>query len=296
MINSIKPIYIKPDNYFYKYYNNYIKQQNNCESDQFILNLLKCKQKIIIPPYYLKETIIKNVHNYNNNTTNNYYLNIKNNIKNNTNCCSICYEKLNDNYIMTPCLHTYCYKCCNHIHNNNCNSDCNSNNFKCSMCSSQYNINDLLFINDNNKTIAQILIDLYEPKKNILNKEFIYKYIGYKTYFIMKSILKNKTPFTLKNISKKYVVIIESNNEWINLMSNLYSTILFFKTVNEFYNYLNLNSSNKNKNYIVYFTNYNTIINNKINCISQYKIDFYQFIIQNTIDEKIFKGKVIIKK
>ena len=37
----IIPIYIKPDKYFYNYYNDYITKNNNSESDCFILNLLK---------------------------------------------------------------------------------------------------------------------------------------------------------------------------------------------------------------------------------------------------------------
>ena len=307
----IKPIYVKPDSYFYNYYNNYIKQSQNCESDQFILNLLICKNKLYTPPYYFKYDIINNLNNYNHNTKNNYYLQITENIKNNKIQCSICYENLSDNYILTPCMHAYCYKCFNCINdninnNNNNNIDiinnqvCSENKFKCSICSSKYNTNSLQLINNNNNSIIEILMQLYEPKKKILNKDFIYKFLGYKAYHIMKLIHKNKYPFNIKNISKTKIVIIDSNKNWIHFMKSLHPNFIFFESIDLFYtNKCNENiKDSKIEQYNIYLTNNNIIVNyNKkiLKILKNKKLNYYQFVIKNTIDEKIFKGKVIIK-
>lgn len=311
MNKLITPIYIKPDSYYYKYYNNYIKQSKNCESDKFILNLLKCEYKLINLYIYSKKHII----NILNNSKKKNSKDLIENIKNNNNICCICHDKLIDNYIITSCFHNYCYKCVNHIFEINNKNFSNKKDFKninCSICKSILYINNLYFINNTNKNISEILSNLYESKKNISNKEFIFKYLGYKSYYIIKSLHKvtlNNFKKVKKKINKKIlskytsnmVIIINSDINWNKFISSIYSDIICFKSLELFHNYLQKNNTTTIQ-YHIYFTNNNYISYNKKQLLlsnnqnsQNHQFKYYQFIIKNTIDEKIFKGNVIIK-
>lgn len=378
----ITPIYIKPDKYFYSYYNDYINKNNNSESDYFILNLLKCKGKLITPTFITK----KDLQDYNNceileqknnlNLSNEYYDNFKSKVIHNKHICNICYENVVDNYVITECLHTYCMKCANTLYFNTANNKTNihtstesnlfsfkkRNNsitkreFKCPTCSHTQNKENLFLLTD------KILSDIEKKKENKkqiniylsfiklmyntvlslkknkftynVNKNFIYKYIGYKTYYILNKIVENKTPFNIiendisnynktQNNKTWHIKIILSNNpKWIGLMNiiignnNIHLCLVgnMPQYIDELINSMNT-PINKNLNNYIHFhlylvdpynkEKYDAIKSNLNNLLlnisssneekyKNIKISPYQLVIKNTIDEKIFTNKVII--
>jgi hypothetical protein len=371
----ITPIYIKPDKYFYNYYNDYINKHNNSESDYFILNLLKCKSKLITPTFITKN----NLQDYNNckileqkkkiNISKKFYNNFKSNVINNNHICNICYEQVSDNYVITQCLHTYCIKCANTLYFNNTtnntniqqstetnifsfkkgNHSINKQEFKCPTCSHTQNKEHLFLLT--NKILSDIE-NKKENKKHInfylslikvlyntvlsvkkkkftynVNKNFIYKYIGYKTYYILNKIVENKTPFNIiendiTNYNKTHhiKIILSNNPKWIELMNiiitnnNIHLCLIgnMPQYIDELINTINT-SINKNKfiNFHLYLVDpydkkkYDAIKSNLNNLIlnisssdkgkyKNIKILPYQLVIKNTIDEKIFTNKVII--
>jgi len=342
----LKPLYITPDSYFYKYYNNYINKQNNSESDVFILNLLKCKSKIIKPTILNKNDITQwFTHSANDN--NEYNDLFKKQINDNKNICNICYETLDDLYIITSCYHTFCYKCANTVYFNNKTKSVKENgnhlnemikkDFKCPCCNYSQTEKDLYLFTNNNldkhtpefKTTYLSMIKLiYETKNSCfknkfnynINKGFIYKYLGYKTYYIIDKILANKSPFNILKSSKNKIhtikILISNNPRWITLMNNLLDNdnhnFIFCLTgnlMNVLNNHINDTDPNFKYNYHLYLlepynkTNYDNIKSNlnlkllEIQENIQYaniNITPYQLIIKNTIDETIFKNKVII--
>jgi len=369
----ITPIYIKPDQYFYSYYNDYITKNNNSESDYFILNLLKCKNKLITPTFITKN----NLQDYNNckilkqkqklNLSNDYYEHFKEKIIHNKHVCNICYDNVNDNYVITECLHTYCIKCANTLYFNNNNTNnytsmetnlfsfkkrnnsINKREFKCPTCSHTQNKEHLFLLTN------KILSDIEKKKENKkhinfylslikvlyntvlsvkkkkftynVNKNFIYKYIGYKTYYILNKIVENKTPFNIiendiTNYNKTHhiKIILSNNPKWIELMNiiitnnNIHLCLIgnMPQYIDELINTINT-SINKNKfiNFHLYLVDpydkkkYDAIKSNLNNLIlnisssdkgkyKNIKILPYQLVIKNTIDEKIFTNKVII--
>ena len=376
----IIPIYIKPDKYFYNYYNDYITKNNNSESDCFILNLLKCKSKLITPTFITK----KELQDYNNckilennnklNLSPEYYENFKLKVINNKHICNICYDNISDNYVITQCLHTYCIKCANILYFNNKkqsliepiqnniilkkrNNSISSREFKCPICSHKQNKEQLnlltqKFLTDKKKKnykkkenkegeqsycylslIKLIYNNVLSSKKNNfiynVNKNFIYKYIGYKTYYILNKIVENKSPFNviendIQNYNKIHniKIILSNNPKWIELMNiiicnnNIHLCLVgnMPQYIDELINSMNT-SINKNLNNYIHFhlylvesynkEKYETIkinLNNIILNISSsdepryknIKISPYQLVIKNTIDEKIFTNKVII--
>ena len=181
----IKSIYILPDKYFYNYYNDYITKKNNSESDYFILNLLKCKGKLITPTFITKNDLYKYNHNKILNKLNNliisreYYENFKLKVINNHHICNICYDNVTDNYIITQCLHTYCLKCANTLYFNNKkqsieqidnntslifkkrNNSIIKREFKCSICSHQQNREQLFFLSNKILNDISLVSDFY---------------------------------------------------------------------------------------------------------------------------------------
>ena len=376
----ITPIYIKPDKYFYSYYNDYINKNNNSESDYFILNLLKCKSKLITPTFITK----KDLQDYNNckileqqynlNLSQEYYENFKSKVIHNKHVCNICYESVVDNYVITECLHTYCIKCANTLYfnnNNNNNHPSTETNlfsfkkrnnsitkreFKCPTCSHTQNKEQLFLLTDKilsdiekkkeNKKQINIYLSViklmyntvFSLKKNKftynVNKNFIYKYIGYKTYYILTKIVENKTPFNIiendisnynkiQNNKTWHIKIILSNNpKWIELMNiiignnNIHLCLVgnMPQYIDELINSMNT-PINKNLNNYIHFhlylvdpydkEKYDAIKSNLNNLLlnisssneekyKNIKISPYQLVIKNTIDEKIFTNKVII--
>jgi hypothetical protein len=378
----ITPIYIKPDKYFYNYYQDYIKKKNNSESDYFILNLLKCKSKLITPIFITKN----NQQDYRDckilaqksklALSQEYYENFKSKVIQNKHICNICYENVgNDvNYVVTQCLHTYCIKCTNTLYFNNNNvslkeTDSHSsfkkrnNNsckryFKCPICSHKQNQDQLFLLTNDKKhndirnnylSIIQLIYNTVCSEKKDkftynINKNFIYKYIGYKTYYILKNIVDNTYPFNINentehsiyNITKytsknkkstTHIKIILSNNpKWIELMNVIIpNNHIHFCLIGNMPQYINdlvnvlidtiNNKSDDNDNDYVHFHLYlvepyaktkydaiksnlnNLILNISSNTDDKYKniqLSPYQLVIKNTIDEKIFKNKVII--
>ena len=180
--------------------------------------------------------------------------------------------------------------------------------------SSKFYINNVISNNKNKFT--------YNSDKN-----FIYKYIGYKTYYILNRIIENKTPFNIKkitNYNKNYdiKIILSNNPKWIELMNiiignnNIHICLIgnMPKYIDELIisnNTLMNKNLNKNTHFHLYLVDpydkekYDAIksnINNLILNISSsndikyknIKISPYQLVIKNTIDEKIFTNKVII--
>jgi hypothetical protein len=341
----LKPLYITPDSYFYKYYNNYINKQNNSESDVFILNLLKCRSKII-KPIIINKNDITQCFTHSKNDNNEYYDLFKTKINDNKNICNICYEKLDDLYIITSCFHTFCYKCTNTVYFNNKTKSVKANgnhlnkminkDFKCPCCNYSQTEKDLYLFTNNNldkhnlefrTTYLSMIKLMYEIKNNLdyninINKEYIYKYLGYKTYYIIDKIISNKAPFNIlkSNKKKKHIIkiLISNNPRWIELMTNLceghYSlnNFIFCLTGNlmkVLNNHINTTNTEFKYDYNLYLlepynkTNYDNIKSNlnlkllEIQDNIQYaniNIIPYQLIIKNTIDETIFKNKVII--
>jgi hypothetical protein len=369
----ITPIYIKPDKYFYSYYNDYINKNNNSESDYFILNLLKCKSKLIIPTLITKLDLqdynkcgILEQKNFK--ISQEYYNNFKSKVINNKHVCNICYENVNDNYVITQCLHTYCIKCANTLYFNNSNNTRSStetnlfsfkkrNNsitkreFKCPTCSHTQNKEQLFLLTDKilsdmekkkeNKKQINIYLSIiklmynsvFTIKKNKftynVNKNFIYKYIGYKTYYILTKIVENKTPFNIiendisnYNKTQNIKIILSNNPKWIELMNiivgnnNIHLCLVgnMPQYIEELINSMNT-SINKNLNKYIHFhlylvdpydkEKYDAIKSNLNNLLlnisssneekyKNIKISPYQLVIKNTIDEKIFTNKVII--
>ena len=373
----LKPIYIIPDDYFYKYYNNYINKQHNGESDIFILNLLKCKGRIITPPIINTQSLL---HHFNDNAkfnssnreihkTNNYVDEFKSRIITNNNICNVCHETLNNNYIITSCYHTFCYICANTVYYNNkkksfksrnaeftttCNHNSNSiynntldKNFKCPCCNYEQTQKDLYIftksndINDYTFNYMSLINSIYNTKNIVvknkfslnINKVFIYKYIGYKTYYILNTIFCKKKPFNIKKPQNKKIInitiLISNNPNWVDLMNSLFNNnnndnndnkdnkdtidnLSFCLTRNlmELLNkFINTRSMKIKYNYNLYLlepyqiNNYDNIKSNLNTLLlktqqeteySNIKINPFHIIIQNTIDEKIFKNKVII--
>ena len=367
----IQSIIIKSEPYFYEYYNNYINKANNCESDKFIIKLLKCNSKLLNFKFIDENKLLQSL-----NKDNPYELYIYNSFENkqnkqpnninnhNTtkNICSICVDNFEHKTVL-KCKHMFCYKCinqCNNFHinkNNKYEIEKINNQIQCPICNkkSYYNSISILTNNNieinNNKSYLNYFVELLNSymyiNKNTKstnkstiksNKEFIYKYIGYKTYYILNLINYNKSPL---NISKKgtphFKIIISYCNKWTNYMNyimnysndsnDINSNILNYTTIN-FMSYDNFNQNfiinfNKFVNKLIntkckitcYFIEprklelnnilYNNILTikkniknyNKLNTKNNKKIEsinFKQFIIKNTIDEKIFKNKVII--
>ena len=369
----IKPIYIKPDKYFYSYYNDYINKNNNCESDYFILNLLKCKSKLITPTFITKKDVNDYKHskilehNKQNYISKEYYENFKKDVLDNKHICNICYENMNDNYVITECLHTYCIKCANTLYFNNnssispdtnrfslkkYNSNINKRKFKCPNCSHTQNKEQLFILSDkiltdienqkqkkdtkkyslkDNKNLYCYLSIIKLLYNNILsikknkfnynvNKNFIYKYIGYKTYYILNKIVENKSPFNIIDNNKiQHIKIILSNNiKWIDLMNlvinnnNIHLCLIgnipqYIEELinsrniflnNSIYFYLYLVDPYDKQKYDIIKSNLNNLILNITSSNKPFykniKIYPYQLVIKNTIDEKIFTNKVII--
>jgi len=377
----ITPIYIKPDKYFYSYYNDYITKNNNSESDYFILNLLKCKSKLMTPTFITKNDLqhydnCKLLDKTNNlNLSQEYYETFKSNVINNKHVCNVCYENVTDNYVITQCLHTYCIKCANTLYFNNkkhslvettdtnfyfkkINNSISRKEFKCPMCNHSQNQEQLFLLTDkiltdienqqnckkdnkkDNKKQTNCYLSLIKVlyntvlsiKKNKftynVNKNFIYKYVGYKTYYILNKIIENKSPFNIiendilnYNKTQHIKIILSNNPKWIELMNIIVSNNNIHlclvgnmpQYIDELINSINDNS-NKSNNYIhfhLYLVDpYNKVkydaiksnLNNLMLHISSstdityknIKISPYQLVIKNTIDEKIFTNKVII--
>ena len=385
-----EPIYIKSIPYYYQYYNNYVNKSNNCESDKFIINSLKCKHKFLIPKFITRDRLINKLKSINNNKTKNqeftFLKEIETNINNNPKC-SICFNTCH-NRVFLGCYHSFCYKCLTeHInhqksnnilkHSNSCNrinSNVNLNNksicinvekfettkiintIKCPICNDCVNKNDIYllvpqYFLENNLT-TKVNIEKYGTNsiyfKNIINllyyysigdneyKEFLFKYIGIKTFHILDLINRNKSPFNIsksKNNKKTftYKIIISNSSNWVKSMNEILnnSSNLDYNTINfiDYKNFISLinshfnvkynldsikNTSTNKKKFIFYFTEFENILqsNNIKLLITEIKknikknvylktissIDFKQIIIKNTIDEKIFKNKIIIHK
>ena len=363
----IQAINIKAESYFYEYYNNYINKKNNCESDKFIINLLKYRTKLLTFKFINNIELLDSL-----NKNNIYHLNTYKTLKNNDKQkCSICVENC-DNNIVLKCLHCFCYKCINEynyhtkksLNHNKCTKYIDIKNtkqhIKCPICNKiNYNHSISILLNkniydnktiNNNKNISYLhfftrLVNFYIYSNNKLNKEFIYKYIGYKTYYILDLINKNKSPLNInkkqKKCNKHYKIIISYSNDWNKYMNNIINNNKQNYKQNYSQNLINNNISETQINFMYYetfiinfsnnFTKFinniiykkikitfsfmeprslelnnelNTTINsiklnmkhyNKLNKIKKIEyIQFKQFIIKNTIDEKIFKNKVII--
>tara|TARA_B110000967_G_C18498866_1_gene370504 strand:- start:56 stop:619 length:564 start_codon:yes stop_codon:yes gene_type:complete len=164
-----------------------------------------------------------------------------------------------------------------------------------------------------------------------INKVFIYKYIGYKTYYILNTIFCKKKPFNIKKPQNKKIInitiLISNNPNWVDLMNSLFNNndnndnkdnkdtidnLSFCLTRNlmELLNkFINTRSMKIKYNYNLYLlepyqiNNYDNIKSNLNTLLlktqqeteySNIKINPFHIIIQNTIDEKIFKNKVII--
>ena len=361
----IIPIYIKPDKYFYNYYNDYITKNNNSESDYFILNLLKCKGKLITPTFITKKDLqhydnCKLLDNKNNlNLSQEYYNTFKLNVMNNKHICNVCYENITDNYVITQCLHTYCIKCANTLYFNNKkhslvepidtnfylkkrNNSISRKEFKCPMCNHSQNQEQLFLLTDienksNSKKQTNCYLSLIKVlyntvlsiKKNKItynvNKNFIYKYVGYKTYYILNKIIENKSPFNIiendilnYNKTQHIKIILSNNPKWIELMNIIVSNNnIHLCLVGSMPQYIDelINSINDNSNNYIHFhlylvdpynkVKYDAIKSNLNNLMlhissstndtyKNIKISPYQLVIKNTIDEKIFTNKVII--
>ena len=376
------PIYIKSIPYYYEYYNNYLKKIENCESDKFIINSLKCKDKFILPKFITKNELIKNLNLLSNNVNNNsstFIKDISTNINNNTKC-SICFNTCH-NRVFLSCNHSFCYKCLtehinqqkfttnynminiNHNIKSNNNSLCvdiNQYNPKyiqhikcpiCNICVNSNNINLLIpqYFMENtltnnleyNKGVKGIYLKnfvkllLYYSLGDNDYKEFLFKYIGIKTFHILNNIHFCKSPFNIEYNKKYkiYKIIISHSNKWTKYMNTILNndnyinntTINFINysdftsLVNNKFNLVNLNKSNYQeikydfKYKIMFFftelenisqsNNIKTLITDikknikkKVYTTNLIGITFKQIIIKNTIDEKIFKNKVIIRK
>ena len=381
------PIYIKSIPYYYQYYNNYIKKNDNCESDKFIINSLKCKHKFLIPKFITKSDLIKKLesinsrNNKNNNKLTTFIKDIPKTINNNPKC-SICFNTCH-NRVFLSCYHSFCYKCLTehinhqkndvlkHCNNNNprINSRNNSicinvnkferiktiNNIKCPICNNCVKSNNIYLLIPpyflQNSLTTKISNKKFGTKstyfRNFVNllhyysigdceyKEFLFKYIGIKTFHILHNIYLDKSPFNIQ-YNKKYntfKIIISNSTKWVKTMNtvlnnsnNIDHTTINFIDYKEFISLINNqfildhdytshneknNSSLKNK-FIFYFTELENVsqTNNIKSIVSQIKknikkkiypsnlisVSFKQIIIKNTIDEKIFKNKIIIHK
>ena len=376
-----EPIYIKSIPYYYQYYNNYINKTNNCESDKFIINSLKCKHKFLIPKFISKEELILNlkIEELKNKTSSTFIKEIPDTINNNP-ICSICLNKCH-NRIFLGCYHSFCYKCLTeHInhqkinlklkHRNNFdtistfNEPTNNDNnnlmcinidkfkrnktIKCPICSSCVKSDNVYLLTPcefQQKLLDNKIVNTLSGPQNINlkhflgllifysigsddYKEFLFKYIGIKTYHILNLIYLNKTPFKIENKKySTYKIVISSSDKWVKIMNLLLNNPhqLDIKTIN-FINYndfitlsknnfitndVNISNNNKIK-FVFFFTELENVLqsNNIKTIISQIKnnmkhklyspfinsITFKQIIIKNTIDEKIFKNKIIIHK
>ena len=289
----IQSILIKADPYFYDYYNNYINKENNCESDKFIINLLMCKNKLLTFKFINNLKFLESL-----NKENPYELNVYNCIKNNvTEKCSICVNNCHNKTILS-CLHSFCYKCINEYNNfnkktvnnktkNNKNiQEYKDKHIKCPLCN-KVSYNKSLSILFNEYTYDNIdlsylncftrLIQSYISSNDKYDKEFIYKYLGYKTYYILDTINKNKSPLNItKKSTKQYNIIISYSNNWIQYIDNI----------------INKNPKNNSENSIITetkinFMYYNTFLVNFINYFNEYidklllkKIKFTFFFIE----------------
>ena len=248
-------IFLRPDNNFYNYYNNYIsKDPINCETDKIILDLFKIKHKL----YAFKKS--------------------KNHIKNTKYKCPICLDTYSrSKLLISKCNHICCIRCFFSLIDKN-------ETLSCHICRSENNRNS------------------YEHFLNINDASFELKYLkNYSEILISKigikiiEIIKYLNKYTKRFINKTNILIVDSkeienvfNSSYI-LKKFKFIIILKDKKYN-IHNINNINIFNINNNFN-YTLNYSSILNCNLNLINH---TIYNFIIKNTIDEKIFNKEVVL--
>ena len=290
-MNFIKPITIKPTNYFNSIYNTYLQNPDNNESNFYILNLLKCHGYFITP-------ILCNIIQYlnflkQNENSNKYYNNLINTLITSEKKieCSICLDEINKNeFISTKCFHIFCLKCyITYFRNHLCKDK--FKNIKCPICSEETEYNNYyLVLNDTKlfKTKKNMYITYFLNKLNTTTKIKDYSFedsliynIGFKGIYLIKKFYKNEYPMNISNNNLK--IIISDERSWFYFFNSIIEEDYFldnsflFNKEDTYINKINFIDFNKkililNYEYLIIFINFLLNIKNQYN--SKLKINF----------------------
>ena len=341
---------IKFPNSLLKLYTSYLKNKSNKESDAYILNLVSINHNLFIPDNYTRTQFIDYYTSTNTNTntnattnTNTTNTNKNNNTryketvledlqkKNKKQKCNICLENYNENFILTPCFHSYCFLCFNKmiIHNtsNKNNFNLNSNldkikaksnenqRIKCPTCQSVFKKAECKLIFNKNYGNTKSTVNEFNHKVQIIKhlfkkeneiRDYLSINIGFKTVHVLENI---------DNIIKKYSsssnYFLVINQRWIDLMKSILNKyqlnrigFLDFDTLS----HLNLDADNNdnndnkdNKITIFILEPLNLFYRDKLNQFTNQfainkktKLELNHLVIKNTIDQKIAENKVIL--
>lgn len=300
---------IEPNKEFYNVYNNYINNPQNNESNSYILNLISLKSKLVIPEIITKKKFLE----LTTQTSNTYISNFHSNLNKKYQCCNICLENFNDNYIITPCNHIFCFLCynklCTHskkkynLFENNLNlKQINkkkiNEQIKCPKCMNEFCRDKCYLISKSNikNDKEKLIVQLFKKDKNI--QKYFIQNIGYKTIYF----LEKKEKFLQNSNSKFVIYLLIINQNWKKLIQKLLSSS-HLKNIN-FLSIENLQNVNfKNKKFKIYIfeplnLNHKQIINNFINNpenkLHNSVNQIIHIVIKNTIDEKIINNEVIL--
>lgn len=282
---DIKTLYLRPKSPFYSYYNNYLKKDpSNCETDNVILSLFRFKNTLPLLLGCNNRIIGKN-----NNEEEGIY-------------CSICMETYCKNEtLIGECGHTLCASCFFGIYNKAKNGVIN-----CHLCRNENKANKYLNFGTGKKNKVDHQIKHITNKNNYCE---IFRTFGIKFIEIIKYFLKNKKKFYGENNiimcdSELIKECIESC-EFLNMFNFKIFVILTKVVINKHKSIVNYdNKNNKNNIENMYLCNDKVVNvfmmsnkfdhNNLILGNNLENINFYRFIIKNTIEEKIFGEDVIL--
>lgn len=338
-INITHKISIKAPQSYYKFYNTYVSQFGNKETDRIIINSL-CTNTLL--PNIMPCKGFNNGFNngFGNDTFSENYYNVT---------CVICYENIK-NYIIVSnkcnAKHFVCYEC--FINYNYIKKQQNQlehldqlHSTKCPYCCKLINDNEYYILSKENGAIETEIYNLYNNIYN-LNYYNINKNVSIKSVIFIKDLIgslyklkKHKSKINYTN-SSSVNIVISKNEKWIEGVKYLINSILLPNTLHN--KLISLDLVNNIRKIIFYNVNTNLrsieLVNkinqivNKINncCIlnpiiniiipdpltkneiinvnnlidtimfnnNVFKINRYQYIIKKTIDDNIYKKKIVI--
>ena len=175
IIDSKHSIYfLKPDSIFYDIYSKYLKNKENNESDNVLLEYVSaCKHQPLFKNLKKNISIDKSIE------------------------CSVCLNKYNKNFMVTTCNHYFCQNDLSELFKKNSkyNQNTNKNEISCPLCRKKLSDEDIFYINK----------DSVNFKKCInLNR------LDYKTKYIIKFINNIK----INQKKRELHIIIGSTHEW----------------------------------------------------------------------------------